>query len=229
VGRPGYPEEILRWALPAQASQVVDLGAGTGLLTAGLLDLGLHVTAVEPLAKMRERIPAPAKAVDGSAEAIPVADGAADAVFAGQAWHWFDAERAIAEAARVLRPGGTLALMWNLLDDDDPLSRTVADILDAEERGNLLVDEPAPPFEETAWFPHPQRRLVRHAERYDVDRVIAFAASRSQTILLAPDDREALFSQLREQLPPGEFEVRWWCEAWRAERAGLPRYLGATA
>jgi SAM-dependent methyltransferase len=196
VGRPRYPTELLRWTLPDNATRAVDLGAGTGLLTVGLLELGLEVTAVEPLDEMRGLIPAPATAVAGSAEAIPVADGSVDAVLAGQAWHWFDPATAIVEAHRVLRPGGTIGLAWNLLDIDDERSRIVADIIEAEERSDMLLDEP-----------------------YTTDRVIAFAASRSQSILLADDARNSMFDRLRAALPDGEFPLWWQCEAWRAERA----------
>lgn len=219
VGRPRYPAEVLQWALPEHATRTVDLGAGTGLLTVGLLELNLEVTAVEPLEEMRVLIPAPANAVAGSAEAIPVPDGSVDAVFAGQAWHWFDAAKAIVEVHRVLRTGGTIGLMWNLLDVDDDLSRTVADIIEAEERSDMLLDEPTPPFEPTPLFPAPEQRLLRHAETYNADRVIAFAASRSQSILLEPAARDAMFGRLRDALPAGDFQLWWQCEAWRAVRA----------
>jgi SAM-dependent methyltransferase len=219
VGRPRYPQEIVRWALPENAARALDLGAGTGLLTVGLLELGLEVTAVEPLDEMRTLIPAPAKTLAGSAEAIPVEDSSIDAVLAGQAWHWFDAAKAIVEAHRVLRPGGTIALMWNLLDVDDNLSRGVAEIIEAEERSDMLLDDPTPPFAPTPLFPEPARRVVSHFETYTTDRVLAFAASRSQSILLEPTERDAMFARLRAALPDGEFPLRWQCEVWRAERA----------
>jgi SAM-dependent methyltransferase len=219
IGRPRYPEAIIRWGLPANATSAVDLGAGTGLLTIGLLELGLDVTAVEPLDEMRALIPPPAHPVAGSAEAIPVANESVDAVFAGQAWHWFDSAKAIIEAHRVLRPGGTIALMWNLLDVDDKRSRRVAEIIEAEERSDMLLDDPTPPFAPTALFPAPERRVVRHAETYTTDRVVAFAASRSQSILLDATAREEMFARLRAALPSGEFSLWWQCEAWRAERS----------
>jgi SAM-dependent methyltransferase len=122
--RPGYAEAAVRWALEpvrdGRAVRVADVGAGTGKLTATLIGLGAEVTAVEPdpqmLAELRRTIPE-VRSVPGSAEDIPLADASLDAVLAGQAMHWFDMNRALPEIARVLRPGGVLAGLWNVDDD----------------------------------------------------------------------------------------------------------------
>ena len=124
--RPGYAEAAVRWALepvgdPQPAGvRVADVGAGTGKLTATLVGLGAEVTVVEPdpqmLAELRQTMPA-VRSVPGSAEAIPLPDASLDAVLAGQAMHWFDMDRALPEIARVLRPGGVLAGLWNVDDD----------------------------------------------------------------------------------------------------------------
>jgi SAM-dependent methyltransferase len=99
---------------------VVDLGAGTGIMTGSLDALGADVTAVEPdqdmLAELRHQLPG-VRAKQGSAEAIPLPDGSADAVLAAQSMHWFDMDRALPEIARVLVPGGVLAGLWNVDDD----------------------------------------------------------------------------------------------------------------
>ncbi|MEU4470793.1 class I SAM-dependent methyltransferase [Micromonospora sp. NPDC023888] len=120
--RPRYPVEAVRWALDglAGSARVVDLGAGTGILTRGVLALGHQVTSVEPDPEMRAQLDATTPgttALAGGAESVPLPDGVADAVVVGQAYHWFDRERAHAEIARVLRPGGTFAPIWNLRDD----------------------------------------------------------------------------------------------------------------
>jgi SAM-dependent methyltransferase len=99
---------------------VVDLGAGTGLMTRVLLDVAGEVVPVEPDAGMRAQLNASTpgvRALDGSAEGIPLPDASVDAVIAGQAYHWFDHEKAHAEIARVLRPGGVLAPVWNIRDE----------------------------------------------------------------------------------------------------------------
>ena len=117
--RPTYPDAAVDWLVPPNARRVVDLGAGTGKLTRALVARGLEVTAVEPsagmLEQLREAVPG-AAALPGSAEAIPLGDASVDLVVSAQAWHWFDPVRAAAEAARVLRPGGTLAQIWNTRD-----------------------------------------------------------------------------------------------------------------
>jgi SAM-dependent methyltransferase len=122
--RPGYAEAAVRWALEpvrdGRPVRVADVGAGTGKLTATLIGLGAEVTAVEPdpqmLAELRRTMPE-ARSVPGSAEEIPLPDASLDAVLAGQAMHWFDMNRALPEIARVLRPGGVLAGLWNVDDD----------------------------------------------------------------------------------------------------------------
>ena len=92
---------------------VIDLAAGTGKLARQLVLSGARVVAVEPLAEMRSLIPEGIEALDGTAEAIPLPDDFADAVTVAQAFHWFDAEAALREIERVVRPGGSLALVSN--------------------------------------------------------------------------------------------------------------------
>jgi SAM-dependent methyltransferase len=126
--RPGYPAEVVRWALGEQPRRVVDLGAGTGKLTRVLLAEGHDVTAVEPDPQMRERLSATTPGVRvlaGAGEALPLPDGSVDAVLVAQAWHWMDHERTAVELARVLRPGGRVVLLWNLRDGDDPLAQAI--------------------------------------------------------------------------------------------------------
>jgi SAM-dependent methyltransferase len=120
--RPSYPQEAVRWALDglSDAAQVVDLGAGTGILTRAVRALGHQVLPVEPDPGMRAQLDAATPdvtALAGSAESMPLPDGSADGVLVGQAYHWFDREPAHAEVARVLRPGGTFAPIWNVRDD----------------------------------------------------------------------------------------------------------------
>ncbi|UPZ33451.1 class I SAM-dependent methyltransferase [Streptomyces sp. LRE541] len=120
--RPDYARAAVRWALaPAAGPRVLDLGAGTGKLTATLLALSADTVAVEPdpamLAELRRSLPE-VRALPGSAEAIPLPDGSVDAVLAGNALHWFDMAVAGPEIARVLVPGGILAGLWNVMNDE---------------------------------------------------------------------------------------------------------------
>src|SRR5918912_750908 len=121
--RPGWPPEAIERALAelgiAPGATVVDLAAGTGKLTRELVPRVARVVAVEPSADMLGRLEVvvpEAEAVAGTADAIPLADASADGVLVAEAFHWFATPAAVAEIARVLRPGGGLALLWNLYD-----------------------------------------------------------------------------------------------------------------
>ncbi|MBO0767677.1 MAG: class I SAM-dependent methyltransferase, partial [Solirubrobacterales bacterium] len=120
-GRPGYPSEAVAWALGSEPLDVVDLGAGTGKLTATLVQTGHRVVAVEPDPEMRallERDLPSVRVAAADAEATGLPAASADAVVAGAAFHWFDRSRVFPEIARLLRPPGVLALFGNSFADD---------------------------------------------------------------------------------------------------------------
>ena len=119
--RPEWPEEAARWFVPEGAELAVELGAGTGKLTRAVAALGVRVVAVEPDSRMLTVLHGLGlEGVEGSAEAIPFADGVADGVVAGSSLHWFELELARAEIHRVLRPGGRFGFGWNHRDDRHP-------------------------------------------------------------------------------------------------------------
>lgn len=123
-GRPGYPDEAVVWLRETfglkQGASVADVGAGTGISAEVLLRHGFGVAAVEPNDAMREAAIARLfghsrfRAVAGSAEATTLPAGSVDAVVAAQAFHWFDRAAFRAECARLLKPGGVVALLWNV-------------------------------------------------------------------------------------------------------------------
>ncbi|MBT2498850.1 class I SAM-dependent methyltransferase [Agromyces sp. ISL-38] len=116
--RPGYPVEAIAWLI-GDAVRVLDLGAGTGKLSEALVALDREVIAVDPVEEMLEELEVAVPGVPrilGTAEDIPIENDSVDAVVAGQAWHWFQPDRAVPEIARVLRPGGVLGLVWNSRD-----------------------------------------------------------------------------------------------------------------
>ena len=119
--RPNWPEVVARWFVPDDAKLVVELGAGTGKLTRAVAALGGRVVAVEPDPRMLAVLhDSGFEGVEGSAEAIPLDDGEADAIVAGSALHWFDLDAALPEIHRVLRPRGTFAFGWNHRDARHP-------------------------------------------------------------------------------------------------------------
>lgn len=136
-GRPGYSDAavaLFASRLPARAA-VLDLAAGTGKLTRPLLAAGLEVIAVEPMEEMRSALPASVRALEGTAEAIPLAAGEVDGVAVGQAFHWFDGDAALPEIHRVLRQDGLLALLWNTRVADDPVNRAIDELIAPYRRG----------------------------------------------------------------------------------------------
>jgi SAM-dependent methyltransferase len=123
-GRPSWPIEAIVGLLERfGAGTVLDLAAGTGKLTRILAEQADTVIAVEPVEGMRRvlrrQLPH-VRAMSGTAEAIPLPDGCVDAVFVAEAYHWFDPGPAAAEIARVLKPGGGLAALWNTPGAEQP-------------------------------------------------------------------------------------------------------------
>jgi SAM-dependent methyltransferase len=120
AARPEYAPEAVARALELlgvdRSSRVLDLAAGSGTLTRALAAQVDDVVAVEPDAEMRAVLAARSSELEvlaGSAEAIPLPAASVDAVFIGDAFHWFDGSVAVDELARVLRPAGGVALLWN--------------------------------------------------------------------------------------------------------------------
>ena len=204
-GRPGYPEKAIAWMAERldlrEGRDVLDLAAGTGKLTRTLVPFGARVIAVEPIDEMREQLFRALPDVDafhGTAESIPLPDESVDAVTCGQAFHWFRAEEALKEMHRVLRPGGGLALVWNVRDLADPLQKRVHEILEPHGRGinthrgldprkAIEGSELFGPVEHRSW-PYVQRLSRAHL----VDRV----ASISYIAILDPDSRAEVLSQV---------------------------------
>ncbi len=170
--RPGYPPDAVVWLAGDRQRDVVDLGAGTGKLTRGLVSLGHRVTAIDPLTEMLTLLRASLggiAALEGSAEAIPLPDRSADVVTAAQAFHWFDHSAALREIARVLRPGGRVALVWNTRDDREPWVAKLSAAIGSESVEARDVDEPIDasglfgPVERASfnWTQHLDRRTLR--------------------------------------------------------------------
>jgi SAM-dependent methyltransferase len=213
--RPTYPPAVLD-ALPLDAdAAVLDLGAGTGKLTRVLVERYRDVTAVEPLANMRamlEQVVPGARALPGSAERIPLDDGSVDGVFAAQAFHWFDKPVALPEIARVLRPGGVFAIVWNEGNDDlpDPRPPEFVREVKALHDAALVRWENEPEWEEmlrdTGLFEDVHdRSSVTHD--HVLDRPGILDNLRSVSWIANRDDREDVVARLGALLPEATYAI----------------------
>jgi SAM-dependent methyltransferase len=191
-GRPRYPAEALEPLLSRirPRATVLDLAAGTGALTRPLIEAGLDVVAVEPVAEMRAALPAAARALEGTAEAIPLESGSVEAVVVGQAFHWFDGDAALGEIHRVLRTEGLLALFWNRRVDDDPVNRAIDELVDPYRHDTPTHRHDAwrAVFERTSLFVPLSEHDLPNEQRLDADGMEARVGSTS--FIAALDDAE---------------------------------------
>ena len=183
--------------VPADAIDVVDVGAGTGKLTSALVAPGRHITAVDPDATMLATLSATRRGIRtlvGTAERLPLDDESADVVVFGQSWHWVDPPPASREVGRVLRSGGRLGLIWNIRDET---VEWVAELGETMNQSNAekLISEGGPvvgqPFDslETAEF--------TWTSRLTVDTLVELAASRSYVITASDERRAEIFAGVR--------------------------------
>jgi SAM-dependent methyltransferase len=235
--RPGYADAAIRWCLApvsdARPVRVVDLGAGTGILTGALARLGADVVAVEPdeamLAELRRQLPG-VRATEGSAEAIPLPDQSVDAVLCGQAMHWFDLVRALPEIGRVLRPGGVLAGLWNV--DDDRVG-WVAGLAAIRNSGTTLSGWRATPSADSeqdvlrtgsSWFTPVEECEFGNGHLRSADSLVAGIATNSRMLVMDEAERATTLATIRDFLlrqpetAVGEFTMPLVTVALRAAR-----------
>jgi SAM-dependent methyltransferase len=246
--RPGPPVQAVDWVLPQPVRTVVDLGAGTGALTRLLVGRADEVVGVEPDDRMRavlaEAVPG-ARAAAGRGESIPLPDGSVDAVLASSSWHWMDTIPTLQEVARVLVPGGTLAVMWSgpdpdgafvaqaqalLQGDGDASAAGIDDQSQADlsaamsDQNNLIQVLAIPPG---LPFDPPEHTVITWDVALTADDLIGLLGTFSWVILMDDDAREHLFETARRLLRDalGVFgdvtvDVGYRAEVFKARRHG---------
>jgi SAM-dependent methyltransferase len=233
--RPAPPPQALDWLIPDGADAILDLAAGTGLVTRELAGRARRVVAVEPDERMRAVLAArcpEAEVLAGRGEDIPLPDASVDAVVISAAWHWLDPGRAVPEITRVLRPGGNLGVLWTSRDDrvpwvaefnalaresreaDRPEGRPEGD--PAERRRRRLVE-----FPPGSPLSPPEERLVEFSVPMSRDELAGLLGTYSGIITLEPDARAEFSHRVRSFLdrqPWDEVDVPMICRCLRSTR-----------
>jgi SAM-dependent methyltransferase len=223
-GRPGWPREAVEvHGLPRSAT-VLDLGAGTGKLTRLLISRFDQVVAVEPADAMRRVLSKQcpqAEARRAHARDIPLADASVDAIFAGEAFHWFDDNVALTEMVRVLRESGALVLMWNLPAGPwEPSVAAAEDFLlkrlpEAVEHDPVDLGGPrrgdgnwSGSFATAGFDPLTETR-VANPQILDREGLVAFFASLGWIANFPDEDRPVLLDEVRALLTESEYRRLW--------------------
>lgn len=192
-GRPSFPADAAAWLVGSDAATVLELGAGTGKLTRTLVELGHDVHATDPdaamLAVLRRHLPDVPTSESG-AEEIPLPDRSVDAVVVGQAFHWFDHERALPEIARVLRPGGHVALAWNNRNERIPWVRKLWRILTDQPVLQEATEQSVDALVQSDLFGFVEEKTFGFWQQVNRETIVDLAASRSYISTLEDRERE---------------------------------------
>ena len=194
-GRPTYPNEAAAWLVGQEAATVLELGAGTGKLTAGLVALGHDVFATDPDRAMLDRLEAnlpDVRTAVGSAEEIPLGDRSVDVVVAAQAFHWFDLDVALPEIARVLKPGGRIAVVWNQRDERIPWVRRLGTLIGTQDQ----LREPAAAIVQSGLFGFLEETSFSFWQTIDRRTIQDLVLSRSNVAVLDEEGRAAKLAEV---------------------------------
>lgn len=234
--RPDYPADAVAHLAATlglrPGVRVLEIGAGTGKFTRQLAGTGATIVAVEPVEAMRAVLAGvvpDVEILDGTAEMLPLPNASVDAVVVAQAFHWFDAVRALSEIHRVLRPGGHLALVWNLRDTDVPWSRAVGEIANRDSGAT-------PKARDHAWRTWTDRSALftplaaaqfTHAVPTDRAGVLDWVASLSHVAAMDEGPRRVLLAEVEALLRDhpdtrglDTLDLRYRTDVFWAERRG---------
>lgn len=207
--RPDYPHSAVAFLVDSLGidddAHVLDLGAGTGIFTGQLMPFCAHITAVEPTSGMRSvlsrRLPE-VTVLDGRDVDIPLESGSVDCVVVAQAFHWFDAPRAMEEIHRVLVDGGRLGLLWNERDETVPW---VADL------GRAMRWPADQPYEvgrdfstvlASGPFVNIERRKFTHRQFLDHEGLMQRVLTTSYIAVLDEDERASVMNDVKKVVDP---------------------------
>ncbi|HET7350592.1 MAG TPA: methyltransferase domain-containing protein [Marmoricola sp.] len=217
--RPSYPTEAVSWLAGRSPVRVLELGAGTGKLTSVLHAEGHQVLATDPLPEMlsrlREHVAVPH--VVAGAEHIPLRSRSVDVVVCGQSFHWFDHDVAMAEIARVLRPGGILAVVWNTYDVGIPWVKRLRKMIGPER----TTEEAVMPLMESPYFGFVEHERYRFWQPHTADTLLDLARSVSRVAALDEHARSRVLHDVEKLYAdygrgPDGMQVPWLTECYRA-------------
>ena len=232
--RPTYPAAAVEWALAPLGTgrrRVADIGAGTGIMTRVIAGLGHDVVAVEPDELMLEQLAAKTPGVEtivDSAESMPLPPDSLDGAIAAQAYHWFNKAAAHAELARVIRPGGVFAAIWNNRDEATAWVHEYSRIVEGDRGPDDLGADSGrmtPSFSDV--FGKVEGTIFHHSVTHTEDSLVELLRSRSYFLTATPERQAALEAQVRalarthpDLAGRSEFELPYDTLAYRATRLG---------
>lgn len=231
--RPSYPVGAIVWLLGAGAKKVLDLGCGPGKLTEQLAELGHDVIGMDPSMSMLQEMAARhLPAIRGFAEDLPLTKACIDVVTAGQAFHWFDHERAVPEMHRVLQRNGQVGLLWNLRDESVDWVRSLSAIIGSEDAMTATLGRPddlqvdvTRKLSRGGFLEVVEHRVFEHEQELSEARLVALVRSRSYIAILTEEERDDVLASVRRlcrehpQLKGRDsFNMPYLTRAFRAQR-----------
>ncbi|MBY0549819.1 MAG: class I SAM-dependent methyltransferase [Candidatus Obscuribacterales bacterium] len=236
AGRPSYPgqaiEHIIAVGRLDESRTLADIGCGTGISSRQFADRGIRVIGVDPNQDMLEEAKAASRASveflqyrQGSAEATGLEDESCDVVLCAQAFHWFNAEKALTEFHRILRSGGAVALMWNERDEQDPFTASYGNLLRARADASSIEvqrGEAGIALLQCSLFEQSDLAYFRNEQDLNEETLMARAFSTSYAPPLATKSGAQLASELKDLLKTkgtdGTAIMRYQCSVYTAHK-----------